>query len=59
MNNDDGHELKGLPILRGMRRRYQVWRRKKSLRPPIGSVGHGAKEPDREHQSGDEIEDQE
>lgn len=56
MNSDEGNELKRLPILRGMRARYQVWRTKKSRRRPPGTLGRGAKDADRGQGSGDEIE---
>lgn len=46
MAKDEDRELRLLPVLRGMRVRFNVWRRKRSLRPPGGTFGTGAKDND-------------
>ena len=59
MINDDGHELRRLPILRGLRARYKVWRAKRAGRLPPGTVGRGAKDGDREQLRRDGSQDRE
>lgn len=58
MSDADDHELRRLPILRGLRARYEVWRGKRSARRPPGTLGRGAKDSDREQSSREEIEDE-
>ena len=54
MSSEGGRELRRLAVLRGVRKRLGKWRRKKRFRPPGGTLGHAAKEHDREFRHGDE-----
>lgn len=45
-SNDKDHELRNLPVLRNVKERIHDWLQRRSERPPPGSFGRGAKEPD-------------
>jgi hypothetical protein len=40
------HELRNLPAMRSMKGRFKDWRKRKSRRPPPGTMGRSVKESD-------------
>jgi hypothetical protein len=50
-SNDKDHELRNLPALRNVKERLHDWLQRRSERPPPGSIGRGAKEPDLDSRS--------